>query len=295
MDSTFPGERPTTTRIWTGEVWAFKEKIQAGDWIAIPLRSRSAIAVGRVIGPYSFNASAPPDAAHQRRVSWVRTDLPRSEIDQDLLYSFGSTLTVFQIQRNRAEERLAALVEDNGRVSQGRGRSTGRDAEQEEAPIDLLRFGADQIEKFIGQKFRGHELARLVAGILMAEGYQVLVSPPGADGGVDIIAGTGPMGFDRPRLVVQVKSSDSPADVTVVRELQGVMPRFGADQGLVVSWGGFKDSVVRESRQLYFTMRLWDSGDLVNALQRNYDRLPADLRAEIPLQRVWTLVVDDTN
>ena len=70
---------------------------------------------------------------------------------------------------------------------------------------------------------------------------------------MSIIAGTGPMGFDRPRLAVQVKSSDSPVDVSVVRELQGVMPRFGADQGLVVSWGGYRESVVREARQLYFS------------------------------------------
>ena len=112
------------------------------------------------------------------------------------------------------------------------------------------------------------------------------------DGGVDIIAGTGPMGFDQPRLAVQVKSSESPADVSVVRELQGVMPRFGADRGLVVSWGGFKDSVLREARQLYFTIRLWDAGDLVNAIQHNYQRLPADLQSELPLKQLWTLVLD---
>jgi len=100
------------------------------------------------------------------------------------------------------------------------------------------------------------------------------------------------MGFDRPRLAVQVKSSDSPADVSVVRELQGVMPRFGADQGLVVSWGGFKDSVLREARQLFFAIRLWDAGDLVGAIQRNYQNLTPELQAELPLKQLWALVID---
>ena len=61
----------------------------------------------------------------------------------------------------------------------------------------------------------------------------MVVSPPGADGGVDILAGKGPLGFDPPRLVVQVKSQDAPVDVGVLRELQGVMHQFNADQA---SW-----------------------------------------------------------
>jgi restriction system protein len=133
-------------------------------------------------------------------------------------------------------------------------------------------------------------LARLVGAILTAEGYQVQVAKPGADGGVDIIAGTGPMGFGQPRIAVQVKSGATPADVSVLRELQGVMPRFGADHGLIVSWSGFKDTVVREARQLFFEVRLWDSGDLVAALQKNFEHLSEELQAELPLKRIWLLV-----
>jgi len=292
VDKTYPDENNSTTRVWTGEIWALKERIQKGDWVALPLKSRAAIAVGRVTGPYRFVADAPNDAKHQRPVKWIRTDLPRSEVEQDLLYSLGSTLAVFRVRRNNAEERLSALVEGRTSELSTLPKIDADGPDQDAASLDLEQFAADQIVSYIGWKFKSHELARLVAGLLIAEGYRVLVSPPGADGGVDIIAGTGPMGFDRSRLAVQVKSSESPADVSVVRELQGVMPRFGADQGLVVSWGGFKDSVLREARQLYFTIRLWDAGDLVNAIQRNYQHLPTDLQSELPLKQLWTLVLD---
>jgi restriction system protein len=130
---------------------------------------------------------------------------------------------------------------------------------------------------------------------LHADGYQVEVSKPGADGGVDILAGTGPMGFGQPKLAVQVKSGSAPADVSVLRELQGVMPRFGAEHGLIVSWSGFKDSVIREAKQLFFEVRLWDSGDLVAALQENFERLPEELQAGLPLKRIWLLVEADSN
>ena len=292
ISETYPEETISTTRVWTGELWALKDRIQNDDWVALPLKSRAAIAVGRIAGPYNFVPDGPPDAKHQRRVRWIRTDLSRAEVDQDLLYSLGSILTVFRVRRNNAEDRLVSLVEGQRPARSESAKTDIENSDQDAASIDVEQFAADKIVNYISRKFRGHDLARLVAGVLTAEGYRVLLSPPGADGGVDIIAGVGPMGFDRPRLAVQVKSSDSPADVSVVRELQGVMPRFGADQGLVVSWGGFKDSVLREARQLFFAIRLWDAGDLVGAIQRNYQNLTPELQAELPLKQLWALVID---
>jgi restriction system protein len=84
------------------------------------------------------------------------------------------------------------------------------DGDEDVAPVDLEQYAQDDISAFIGQKFKGHELTRLVDEILSAQGYQTVASPEGAEGGVDIVAGAGPMGFDAPRLCVQVKSSDSP-------------------------------------------------------------------------------------
>jgi restriction system protein len=90
-----------------------------------------------------------------------------------------------------------------------------------------------------------------------------------------------------------VKSQNSPADVTVYRTLQGTMQTFKAEQGLLVCWGGFNRTVLSESRQGHFTVRLWDSGDLVGAIYRNYERLPAEIQAELPLKRVWMLVAGE--
>ena len=100
------------------------------------------------------------------------------------------------------------------------------------------------------------------------------MSSPGPDRGVDILAGRGPLGLDPPRLCVQVKSQASTADVTVYRTLQGTMQSFKAEQGLLVCWGGFNKAVLQESKQSHFTVRLWNSGDLVEAVFRTYESLP---------------------
>ncbi len=161
------------------------------------------------------------------------------------------------------------------------------------ATFDLEQFARDQISNHINQKFKGHGLARLVGAVLQAQGYQVRIAPEGPDGGVDIIAGQGALGFEPPRLVVQVKSSDTPVDVGVLRELQGVINNFGADLGLIVAWGGYKGTVEKEAARQFFKIRLWDADDLVQMVQENYDHLNEDIQAELPLKRIWTLVQEE--
>ena len=291
MVATFPEAKPSMVWNYVGQVWAFRDSIQAGDLVILPLKTRSAIAIGTAKGPYEYRPDNPEGAHHTREVHWIRKDIPRASFGQDILYSLGAFRTVCQIQRNRAEERIQAVLQ--GKSDPGPGTEHVVDSEDVELAIDVEGYAGDQIRSEIAQKFRGHELARLVAALLETEGYQTRVSPPGPDGGVDIIAGRGPMGFDPPRLCVQVKSSDQPIDVHVLRELQGTMKNFGAEQGLLVAWGGFKQTVLNEARQRFFEVRLWDAGDLVEVLSEQYDKLPKDLQAELPLKRIWILVPDE--
>jgi restriction system protein len=73
---------------------------------------------------------------------------------------------------------------------------------------------------------------------------------------------------------------------------QGTGSIFNADLGLLVSWGGFKRSIIEEARRSFFTTRLWDSGDLLKEILKIYDKLPDKLRAELPLKRIWSLVLE---
>ena len=293
----YPEAKPMTVSNWVGQFWTFRERIHVGDLVVLPLKTRNAVAIGKVIGPYQYRPDLPDDAHHVRRVDWMRKDIPRSAFDQDTLFSLGLRPTVYQIQRNQAEERIQAMLEGHAFTPGNESLPTmnaGTDTVVDvAAPPDLEVYTRDQIRTYIGQKFRRHDLARLVDALLKAQGYKTQMSSPGPDGGVDITAGWGPMGFDHPRLCVQVKSSSWPVDVKTLRELQGVMKNFGAEQGLFVSWGGFKQSVRAEARQRFFEIRLWDAGDLVEVLLEQYDRLPEDLKAELPLKRIWTLVLDE--
>lgn len=266
--------------------------------------SRSDIVFGRVTGGYQYRDDLPGGPLHTRPVEWLK-EFPRSAFDKDLLFSFGAFMTVCRIERNNAEQRVIAKLEGkkwspnpvqlSGKKGQPPSAATsfdGVDMSDATATPDIEEQSQDLIRERIAQRFKGHSLAALIAAILEAQGYRARISPQGADGGVDIMTGSGPLGFDAPRLIVQVKSQDAKVDVKVVRELTGVMGKFHADHALLVGWGGFTQAALAEVAADYFKLRLWDAGEVVKAVQDHYENLPETIRADIPLKRVWTLVQD---
>jgi restriction system protein len=62
---------------------------------------------------------------------------------------------------------------------------------------------------------------------------------------------------------------------------------------MLVCWGGFNSKVIQEARQSFLTIRLWGSGDLLGMILKNHGRFSDDLKAELPLKRVWALVLEE--
>ena len=287
---TYPVAKKNTAANEVGQLWAFLDRIQVGDWVALPLKNSAAIAIGEITGKYQFIKGV-DRTKFRRNVKWFRTDIPRTAFDQDLLYSLGAFMTVCQIQRNDAENRIKAIVNGKHAPAVPAIATDGDDIPENNPNVELM--ATDQITAFLDAKFTGHDLARLIEAILRAQGYVTKLSPPGPDGGVDILAGSGPLGFDHPRIAVQVKSGKTPADVTVLRNLAGSLKSFNADQGLLVSWGGFNSKVQSEARHDFFTLRLWDASDVFKALTSNYEKLPAEIQTELPLKQIWCLVKEE--
>ena len=229
--ATYPDAGKGRVANWVGQLWAFCDRMQDGDLVVLPLKTQSAIAIGSVAGPYAFRSD----------LGSRRPPHPTGEVDQGR-HPAGALRPGPALHLRCLHDRLPDQAAQRRGAHQGDARrpasaaAPSEESDDDATPVDLEQFAADDLTEFISRKFKGHELARLVDEILQTQGYQTLVSPAGADGGVDIIAGSGPMGFDSPRLCVQVKSAETPVASAVLRELQGTMKNFGADQGLLVSW-----------------------------------------------------------
>jgi restriction system protein len=283
---------------FTAQLWAMRARIADGDIAVMPRKHSGTIALGYAKGGYRFVDGDDPSRRHAVGVEWATTDLPRSVVKQDLLYSLGAYLTVCEVSRNEGAVRLKHLLDhgiDPGAqetaeqvaIAAGDG---GETPDAFAAQVDLEQAARDRISGIIGERFAGHPLADLVAEILEVDGYVCHVSPPGADGGADILAGRGPLGLDQPWLVVQVKSQPTPVGDEVVQKLQGAMTRFKANQALLVALGGVSSPAKARLANEQFSVRVWNGDDLLDNLLRVYDSLPDDVRAQLPLKQIWVMV-----
>jgi restriction system protein len=284
------------------QIWRFCNEVAEGDMVVLPRKMTREVAVGRIVGPYAYQPElVDNDMPHVRAVNWQVKNIPRSHFDRDLLNSFGSLLTISQPAAPNAEARIAQVVSSYLGLDQAAELSATpitdaepsnddglQDAELFEE-LDIDQEIRDRIVGRLRQKFAGTRLEYLVASILKTSGYFVLQTREGADGGVDVLAGKGDMGFEEPRLCVQVKGRTSPVDLAEYDRLQGNIASFRAEHGLLVSLGGFTKPVHDRNEQSFFVIRLWGPDELAQRLMENYDSLPQDIRADIPLETVRIL------
>ncbi|MDP4162343.1 MAG: restriction endonuclease [Bacillota bacterium] len=278
--------KPKTATNWVSQVWPFAYEMKKGDWVMLPSKVKPVIHIGKIIGDYTFDKEATDPFYHYREVDWFKKGVPKSAFEQDILYSLGAFLTICRIKQ---EERIKSIV-------------TGVKPEKTNTPIleeqdeiedivqrDIELDAFDNIKDLLIRKFKGHGMAKVVASILRAKGFVTYVSPEGPDKGVDILAAQGSLGFDSPKLCVQVKSTDNPVDRPTLDQLIGSMSNFKADYGLLVSWSGFKSSVINETASQFFKVRFWTHKEIVEEFLENYEKLDDEIKLEIPLKRIWVI------
>jgi len=300
LAATYPTEGANTLRNFAAQLNQFVNTIAVGDLVVLPRKVTSGVAIGRVTGPYLYDPGAA--IAHTRAVEWLNEAVPREAFAQDLRHSFGAFMTVCEVKRNEALARVEAVLKtgrDSGPLLGKQGVVTVKapaqdaetaDVEAEDVELDVEDIARQQIIALIKSAFAGHDLAYLVAEILRIEGYVTKVSPPGPDGGVDILAAGGRLGLGEDRICVQVKSGDAPANQEVVLKLMGSVQAAKARTGLLVSIAGVNGPAQKLIDSEFFSVRLWQMPELLTALFASYGQLSDETRAKIPLKQIWAPV-----
>lgn len=284
----YVGESKHTIGNWAGQLWTLLS-MSPGDYVLMPRKGQGAVAIGKVTGPYRYDASADPGFRHLRSVQWLATEVPQTSIGPDIRGTLGAFMTLCAIRKDDVVARVEALA-------------TGKADPRFDAPETVVAEAGEgtvaavasvTIEELIRTQFPGHELAALVEAVLQANGYETRLSPPGPDGGVDVLAAKGGLGFDGPRIAVQVKNTGGAQGVKELNELLGAQARFGAERSLFVSWGGFTGEGAKLASTKWFELRLWTAEDLVREITAVYSRLPESFRSRMPLKQVWTSARSD--
>ncbi|MFD0935423.1 restriction endonuclease [Methylobacterium trifolii] len=145
-----------------------------------------------------------------------------------------------------------------------------------------------QIEDFL-KTSDPFEFQDIVADLLRGMGYHISwISPPGKDGGIDIIAYTDPLGATGPRIKVQVKRWKNKVDSDALRSFIATIN--GGDVGIFVCLAGFtKDAADCARNQESRRMTLIDARRLVDLWVEHYARLEDTARRRLPLVPIYFL------
>ncbi len=277
---------------WASQIWPIAHRMEKGDWVVLPSKINRTLHFGKIVGDYVYDESLGSPYYHYRDINWFALDIPRDRFDQDILYSLGAFMTVCRIHKNNAEKRIKEMAKNNWYTTPKTG-IEAIEGNSEDSKIDLDEYIFDQISERIIQKFKGHRMEDLINEILKAKGFTTYRSPEGADHGVDLLASPDTLGFGSPKICIQVKTNDTPIDRTTLDQLIGTMSNYNADYGMLVSWSGFKTSVIREIPKQFFKVRLWDSRTIIQEIFNNYEKLSDEIKSEIPLKKVWMLNMEE--
>ena len=269
----------------TGALWTFARKIKIGDKVVLPLKSQSAIALACVQSEYEYRPDFPEGMRHTRRVQMERERPPPQRVRPGHPgYSFGSFADRLSGKIRNERRSTCARAQFDGTpppapsatdvpaADEPDAAAAGRDGRGTSPRSSSRSRLRDLVVESIARDFKGHDLADLTGAIVKAQGYEVEVSPPGPDGGVDVLAGRGGLGLrGAPHLRAGQIRRHRPTDVNVLRGLAGSHETRSAPTTDCWSPGVDSPSPLSEERHgsTHFKIRLWDQGDLVRrALRR---------------------------
>lgn len=131
-----------------------------------------------------------------------------------------------------------------------------------------------------------YEFQYLVADLLRGMSYHVSwVSPPGKDGGIDVLAWPDALGTRTPRIKVQVKRQQQAVNVEGLRSFMALLG--DDDVGLFVCTGGFtKDAEAEARTQEKRRIMLIGLEKLFDLWDEHYDRLTDEARKRLPLRSI---------
>lgn len=279
-----PDEKKSRVRSLASQLNALVNEMMAGDLVLCSVPDGRTIGIG-MLQPEILED---PEGRPARKLEWLRDPVPRSALMPDLLTALSGHVPVTEISRDGVLDRVSALIRD--------GKDPGPMMNPVSTPMTLealITQEHDRIRNRIGAAFTGHAMADLVGELLRAEGMIVQVGRPGPDGGVDLLAGSGPLGVGHPRIVGQVKSGLQVAGDETLQALLGNLHATSADTALLVSWSGVTRPARARAASMGFRVRIWDAQDILRRFTESYETMPAWVRERIPLEPIRTFRLSD--
>lgn len=289
MRESFPDRSEAWVANAAGQLLRFRHVMQVGELVVYSRKADRTINIGRISGAYAYQPEVWGRYPNRRSVEWLKTEIPRERFSSGCLYEIGSALSVYTIKEHKGE--LLAVLGDEAALPD----PSGADEEPLAAELEPVSEDEPDVERiseltgdFILKEFsttlKGHDFATFCGWLFEALGYSARVSPPGADGGIDIVATKDPLGVDRPLLKIQCKSGSGAIRSSDVQALNGTLA--DTELGVFIAVGGYT-APARQAAAGMPKMRLVGPDELLDLILTHYPQLPDEAKQAIPLRRVW--------
>ncbi len=274
LKAAMPSEKPGAIPVYAGELYRFVNELASGDIVVYRSTAGGTLHLGEVTGPYVYDPSHDPDHPNRRPIKWVKS-APITAVTLGALHELGSALAFFKLE-NHADEWAQVLA----------GSTLTRQDDSDEQVTFVSEASEQNTRDFIVKRLsahlKGHPFAHFVADLLRTMGYRTQVAPEGPDGGIDIVAHRGELGFEPPIVKVQVKSTEGSIGGPTVAELLGNLAP--GEYGLIVTLGSFTSQAKSKVKP---NIRLIGSEELVDLILDHYEALDARYKSVIPLRRMY--------
>ena len=276
----YPEHSTNRVAVNAGQIYRFCCEIKPGDYVLTYDKAARELLVGIAEGGYEYLPELfSSEYPHVHRVQWIKRT-SRDAYTIAARNSMGSVLTVFQIDDYIGEiYSLTTTTSPAAEVEQI--------AVAAETPpfYEETKARADELIADMVSQLDPYDFQDLVAGVLRAMGFRAVSSKPGRDQGIDIVAHPDYLGFERPRIKVQVKHRESAAGGPDMRSFCGTL-RTG-ESGLFVSTGGFTRDAQIESERAREPVTCLDRDGFIQLMLEHYEALEPEFKAKIPLRRMW--------
>ena len=88
----------TSISNWAGQLNAFVNEIQTGDYVLVPYKNSRFFALVQVIGAYEYNESNEKNLYHAHKVNVLDVDIPKDIFSQSIQYGLRAYKTVYRVK-----------------------------------------------------------------------------------------------------------------------------------------------------------------------------------------------------
>jgi restriction system protein len=267
-----------------GQIYRFRNEFKKGDYVVTYDRVKRVYSIGEITSDVEYNPHL-FDYHHIRKVKWLQT-VQRDNLLPATRNSLGAISTIFELPKEAVADIMANLNQASVVPSSANAiAATAATAETLEIIKEDTIAKAHEFIKDKVLQLNWEQMQELVAGVLRAMGYKTKVSSKGPDRGRDIIASPDGLGFEEPRIFVEVKHRGGAMGAPEIRSFVGGLR--GKDRGLYVSTGGFSKEANYEAERASVPITLADADFLVDLIVQYYDQFDTDSKALVPLRKIY--------